>query len=284
MRRGGRISGVCAGGLRHDRVDAVGVPARCRDRGVLGEHRHQVIEPLLVEDDAESGSGRRSPHGPSAPSIARGRPWSLGSWHRWSSGGGRPRGRSSGARRRRQRPILRGMHEAFCSRLFGAGVTRTNALKSLVISGWVQGLSDRDIKAGLADLPVVRVVPAAGRRGLATAGRPRGPRQPAGVPHLDQRRWGDGAGSRGGGGRPHPPVRRGDGRRRWARRERRRSTAATWSGSDPRRAGGGETRRATEPTSDKRSYVSRWRPVVLAPQRRRPRPAMATRTRGGREG
>jgi putative transposase len=35
----------------------------------------------------------------------------------------------------------------FCSRLFGAGVTRTNALKSLVISGWVRGLSDRDIEA-----------------------------------------------------------------------------------------------------------------------------------------
>jgi transposase-like protein len=35
-----------------------------------------------------------------------------------------------------QRPKLRGTDEAFCSRLFGAGVTRTNALESLVISGW----------------------------------------------------------------------------------------------------------------------------------------------------
>jgi putative transposase len=46
-----------------------------------------------------------------------------------------------------QRPKLRGTDEAFCSRLFGAGVTRTNALESLVISGWVRGLSDRDIEA-----------------------------------------------------------------------------------------------------------------------------------------
>lgn len=51
-----------------------------------------------------------------------------------------------------QRPKLRGTHEAFCSRLFGAGVTRTNALESLVISGWVRGLSDRDIEAALAEV------------------------------------------------------------------------------------------------------------------------------------
>jgi len=50
-----------------------------------------------------------------------------------------------------QRPKLRGTDEAFCSRLFGAGVTRTNALESLVISGWVRGLSDRDIEAALAE-------------------------------------------------------------------------------------------------------------------------------------
>jgi transposase-like protein len=49
-----------------------------------------------------------------------------------------------------QRPKLRGTDQAFCSRLFGAGVTRTNALESLVISGWVRGLSDRDIEATLA--------------------------------------------------------------------------------------------------------------------------------------
>jgi transposase-like protein len=51
-----------------------------------------------------------------------------------------------------QRPTLRGTDEAFCSRLFGAGVTRTNALESLVISGWVRGLSDRDIEAALAEV------------------------------------------------------------------------------------------------------------------------------------
>jgi putative transposase len=51
-----------------------------------------------------------------------------------------------------QRPKLRGTDEAFCSRLFGAGVTRTNGLESLVISGWVRGLSDRDIEAALAEV------------------------------------------------------------------------------------------------------------------------------------
>jgi putative transposase len=51
-----------------------------------------------------------------------------------------------------QRPKLRGTDQAFCSRLLGAGVTRTNALESLVISGWVRGLSDRDIEAALAEV------------------------------------------------------------------------------------------------------------------------------------
>src|SRR5918994_3455590 len=51
-----------------------------------------------------------------------------------------------------QRPKLRGTDQAFCSRLFGAGVTRTHALESLVISGWVGGLSDRDIEATLAEV------------------------------------------------------------------------------------------------------------------------------------
>lgn len=41
--------------------------------------------------------------------------------------------------------------EAFASRLLGKKVTRTNALESLVISGWVRGLSDRDITAALAE-------------------------------------------------------------------------------------------------------------------------------------
>jgi putative transposase len=47
-------------------------------------------------------------------------------------------------------PKLRGTDGAFCSRLFGIGVNRTNGLESLVISGWVRGLSDRDIEAALA--------------------------------------------------------------------------------------------------------------------------------------
>lgn len=51
-----------------------------------------------------------------------------------------------------QRPKLRGTDEAFCSRLFGKEVTRTNALEALVISGWVRGLSDRDIEASLAEV------------------------------------------------------------------------------------------------------------------------------------
>jgi putative transposase len=51
-----------------------------------------------------------------------------------------------------QRPKLRGTDQAFCSRLFGAGVTRTHALESLVISGWVRGLSDRDIEATLGEV------------------------------------------------------------------------------------------------------------------------------------
>jgi putative transposase len=51
-----------------------------------------------------------------------------------------------------QRPKLRATDQVFCSRLFGAGVTRTNAPESLVISGWVRGLSDRDIEASLAEV------------------------------------------------------------------------------------------------------------------------------------
>src|SRR5665811_207606 len=49
------------------------------------------------------------------------------------------------------RPKLRGVTEKFASRLFGAGVSRTNALESLVIAGYVRGLSDRDVEATLAD-------------------------------------------------------------------------------------------------------------------------------------
>ena len=50
-----------------------------------------------------------------------------------------------------ERPKLRGTTEKFASRLFGAGVTRTNALESLVIAGYVWGLSDWDVEATLAD-------------------------------------------------------------------------------------------------------------------------------------
>jgi transposase-like protein len=50
-----------------------------------------------------------------------------------------------------ERPKVVGSLESFSSRLLGKGVTRTNALESLVISGWVRGLSDRDIEAALAE-------------------------------------------------------------------------------------------------------------------------------------
>jgi transposase-like protein len=49
------------------------------------------------------------------------------------------------------RPKLRGTHEAFCSRLFGVGVSKTNALETLVVAGFVRGLSVRDVEACLAD-------------------------------------------------------------------------------------------------------------------------------------
>jgi putative transposase len=49
------------------------------------------------------------------------------------------------------RPKLRGTDEAFVSRLFGAGVSKTNALETLVIAGFVRGLSVRDVEASLAD-------------------------------------------------------------------------------------------------------------------------------------
>lgn len=50
-----------------------------------------------------------------------------------------------------QRPKLRGTTEKFASRLFGEGLTRTNALESLVIAGFVRGLSVRDVEATLSD-------------------------------------------------------------------------------------------------------------------------------------
>lgn len=50
-----------------------------------------------------------------------------------------------------ERPKLRGTDEAFASRLLGVGVCRTHALESLVIAGFVRGLSVRDVDATLAD-------------------------------------------------------------------------------------------------------------------------------------
>ncbi len=46
-----------------------------------------------------------------------------------------------------ERPKPRGTHQAFASRLLGKGVSRTNALESLVLSGFVRGLSVRDVEA-----------------------------------------------------------------------------------------------------------------------------------------
>jgi putative transposase len=53
---------------------------------------------------------------------------------------------------RLQRPKLRHAHAALCDQLFGQGVTRTNALETLVISCWVRGLSDRDVEAMLVEV------------------------------------------------------------------------------------------------------------------------------------
>ena len=49
------------------------------------------------------------------------------------------------------RPKLRGTTEAFASALFGKGVTKSHALESLVIAGFVRGLSVRDVENTLAD-------------------------------------------------------------------------------------------------------------------------------------
>lgn len=50
-----------------------------------------------------------------------------------------------------RRPKVRNTLEQFSSRLLGRGVTKTNALESLVISGWVRGLSDRDVEEALRE-------------------------------------------------------------------------------------------------------------------------------------
>lgn len=49
------------------------------------------------------------------------------------------------------RPKLRGTTEKSASRLFGAGVTRTHALETLVIASFVRGLSVRDVEGTPAD-------------------------------------------------------------------------------------------------------------------------------------
>jgi len=51
-----------------------------------------------------------------------------------------------------ERPKLRGTTEPFTSRLLGKGVSRTNALEALVISGFARGLSTRDVEAALAEV------------------------------------------------------------------------------------------------------------------------------------
>jgi transposase-like protein len=50
-----------------------------------------------------------------------------------------------------ERPKVRGTSQPFVSRLLGKGVSRTNALEALVISGFVRGLSVRDVEAVLAE-------------------------------------------------------------------------------------------------------------------------------------
>jgi len=47
--------------------------------------------------------------------------------------------------------LVRGTTERFASQLFGNCVTKTNTLESLVIAGFVRGLSVRDVEATLAE-------------------------------------------------------------------------------------------------------------------------------------
>ena len=51
-----------------------------------------------------------------------------------------------------RRPKFRHAHSALCDQLFGTGVSRTNALETLVISAWVRGMSDRDVGAMLEEV------------------------------------------------------------------------------------------------------------------------------------
>jgi putative transposase len=50
-----------------------------------------------------------------------------------------------------KRPKLRATTEQFASRLLGKGVTKSNALESLVIASFIRGLSVRDVEAALSE-------------------------------------------------------------------------------------------------------------------------------------
>ncbi len=92
---------------------------------VLGRARYQRQDPDAVEDGAQR-AGSRNGYRPVMVKTTTGAV-------------------------RVHRPRVRGTTEAFASRLFGAGVTRSHALEALVIAGFVRGLSVRDVEATLAD-------------------------------------------------------------------------------------------------------------------------------------
>ena len=50
-----------------------------------------------------------------------------------------------------ERPKLRGAAEPFAPRLLGKGVSRSDALESLVIASYVRRLSQRDVEAALRE-------------------------------------------------------------------------------------------------------------------------------------
>jgi putative transposase len=70
------------------------------------------------------------------------------------------------------RPKLRGTDQPFTSRLLGKGVSRTNASEALVVSGFVRGLSVRDVEAALAEA-LGRRRPCRSRPSAASARRSR---------------------------------------------------------------------------------------------------------------
>ena len=96
-----------------------------------------VIEEIVCE---ELGRGRYQPRSPDLPEGYR-------------NGWQQPRTiKTSLGPVQLQRPKLRHVHAALCDQLFGQGVSRTNALETLVISCWVRGLSDRDVEAMLSEV------------------------------------------------------------------------------------------------------------------------------------